>query len=164
MKAWFQRLVVLALLAALGFWVWRTWFPNPERIIRRELTEMAQLASFGPKDGSLAVLINPDKLANLCTPDVRVKVSNFGYSQTLSGRDDVRNAAAAVRTSFTSLSLKFPDLRVRLAADEQSAVVDATANGRAGDHNLQLLELRFTMRKVNGDWLVAAVETTSTLQ
>lgn len=164
MKSWFSRLLLLGILVAVCIWAWRTVFPNPERIIRRQLTVLAQAASFGPKDGPLALLINPDKIAGLCTPDVRVKVSGFGYSQTLSGRDDVRKAAAVVRTSFSSLSLKFPDLRVRLAPDQESAIVYATANGHAGEHDLQLIELRFTMRRVDGEWLIAEVDTDSTLQ
>ena len=164
MKGWLWRLLWLAILAAAGLWLWRTFFPDPERVIRRELVELAQAASFGPKDGLLAVAMKVDKIASRCAPDVRVRVGGFGYSQILNGRDDVRQAVAIAHTSFTSLTLRFPDLHVRLAPDKQSATVDATANGRAGDHDLQLIELRFTMRKVDGEWLVAVVETESTLQ
>jgi len=164
MNRWFVRLLVAGLVAALGIWGWRILFPNPEAVIRAQLTELAKAASFGPKDGPLAMLVNPDKIAGLCTADIRVNVTGLGYSQTLSGRDDVRKAATVVRTTFTSLSLKFPDIRVQLDPDQQSAVVYTTANGRAsGDRDLQLVELRFTMRKVGGEWLIAAVEPASTL-
>jgi hypothetical protein len=109
--------------------------------------------------------VNPGKVASLCAPDVSVKVSSFGYSQTLSGRDDVRKAATLIRSSFTSLSIKFPDVLVRLAPDQQSANVEATLRGRGSDgRDLQFVELRFTFRKIEGQWLIASAETTSTLQ
>ena len=165
MRKWLFRLFLLGIVVAVGLWAWRTFFPDPERIIRRQLTQLAEAASFGPKDGPLALLVNPDKIASLCTPDVQVKVSGSGYSHTLHGRDDIRKAAAAVRTSFTSLSLKFPDIRVRLAPDHESAVVYANANGRvSGERDLELVELCFSFRKVGGDWLIASVEPASTFQ
>jgi len=164
MSRWLLRLLLVGLATALGIWIWRSLFPNPESVIRARLTELAQAASFGPKDGPLALLLNPDKIVGLCTADVQVRVGSFGYSQTLNGREDIRKAATAVRTSFTSLSLKFPDIRVQLEADRESAVVYATANGRvSGDRELQLIELRFIMRKIGSEWLIASVETASAL-
>ena len=150
---------------AAGAWGWRAWSPAPETLIRRRLVELAEAVSFSPKDGPLALLVNPGKVASLCAPDVRVQVSSFGYSQTLSGREDVRKAATLIRSSFTSLSLRFPDVLVRLAPDQQSAIVEATLRGRGSNgRDLQFLELRFTFRKINGEWLIASAETASTLQ
>lgn len=163
MKRWLTRLVVISLLAAAGIWAWRTLFPNPERLIRRQLSELAQAASFGPKDGPLALLVNPDKIAELCTPDVFIKVNDFGYTQSLKGREDVRKAALAMRTTLTSLTVRFPDIRVQLDPDRQSATVYVTANGQASGERVQLVELRFTMRQTGRDWLIAGVETISTL-
>jgi hypothetical protein len=165
MRPWLLRLIVLGGLVAAGLWGWRAWFPAPEKVIRRRLVELAEAVSFGPKDGPLALLFNPDKVASLCAPDVRVNVSNFGYSEALSGRDDVRKAAALIRSSFTSLTVTFPDVLVRLAPDQQSAIVEATLRGRGSNgRDLQFVELRFAMRKIDGEWLIATAETASTLQ
>ena len=163
MKRWITRLVVLGSLAAACLWAWRLLFPNPERLIRRQLSELAQAASFGPKDGPLALLVNPDKIAGLCTVDVFIKVDDFGYTQTLRGRDEVRKAFTAVRTTLTSLTVRFPDIRVQLGPDHESATVYVTANGQVSGERVQLLELRFTMRRTGRDWLIGGVETISTL-
>jgi len=165
MKKWLPRLVALGVLAALGVWGWRAWFPDPEKLIRRRLDELAEAVSFGPRDGPLALLTNPGKVASFCAQDVRVNVTNFGYSQTLNGREDVQRAAAMARSAYTSLNIKFPDILVRLASDKQSAVVETTLRGQAsGVRDLQMLELRFTMRHIDGEWLIAAVDTASALQ
>ena len=48
------RLILLALLIAVGFWVWNILFPNPQKIIRHRLNKLAQLASFAPNEGNFS--------------------------------------------------------------------------------------------------------------
>ena len=48
------RLVVVAALAALGYWLWVVCFPSPEAILHKRLTKVAELVSFTSKEGQIA--------------------------------------------------------------------------------------------------------------
>jgi hypothetical protein len=164
MKRWVLRSAVLAGLLALGIWAWQAWFPSPEKVIRRRLGELAQLASFTPSEGPLAKVLNPQKLANCFTPDATVKIEGLGYSRTFNGREQLRDAAMAARTLLPSLKVEFPDISVAVGADARSAVVNLTLRGRIPSERDSLLyELKVIFEKTGDDWVIRQVETVRTL-
>jgi hypothetical protein len=164
MSKWPLRVAFLALFAGVGIWAWHAWFPSPEQVIRRRLAEMARLASFGPNEGPLAKMMNAEKLAGCFSEDVQVQVDFGGYPQSFSGRQTLREAALRARSMVTSLQLEFPDIIMSLGQDRQSAVIDLAAKGViSGEAEPQVHELKFTMKRVGGDWLITRVETVKTL-
>lgn len=164
MKNWLFRLLLLGGLAVAGIWLWRAWFPNPEKAIRRRLAELAQAASFGPNEGALAKAINCDKLADFFTGDAQVKVDVGGYAQTFNGRESLRSAALSARTTLTSLKVDFPDINITLGQDKQSAQVELTALGKvAGERDPQVYVFKFMLKRIGGDWLIRRAETVKTL-
>jgi hypothetical protein len=61
--------------------------------------------------------------------------------------------------------VSFPDVTVRVNADQASAVADATLQARvAGESDLIVQEVRFTLRKSDDEWLIVKVETVRTLK
>src|SRR5580704_9518407 len=104
------RLVLLAALIALGVWLWTVFFPPPEKIIRRELREVAACVSFAPDEGALARVANVEKLAGYFAPDVKIHFDTMDTGQhSLEGRDEVAQAAYAARSQLTALQVKFQD-------------------------------------------------------
>jgi hypothetical protein len=82
----------------------------------------------------------------------------------LSGRDEIREAAAGAFTSLTTLNVQFLDVTVRLAADKLTADVSCAAKVNAGDSkDFGVQEMHFQLKKVEGDWLITKVETVKTL-
>ena len=37
MKEWFKRIILLAVLVAVGYWSWTLFFPSPAKAIRKQL-------------------------------------------------------------------------------------------------------------------------------
>src|SRR2546428_170424 len=138
MKNWPSRIILIAALGAVGFWLWRALFPSPEHVIRKRLGELAQTASFSSNQAPLAKLGNSQKLAGFFTADVEVKVDVPGRSQqNLSGRDELLQAALGARAAPNGLSLEFVDINVVVAPDKKSATVNLTAKGRVqGERDL----------------------------
>ena len=163
MKLFVRLLLLLALLATV-FWAWRTFFPNPERIIRQRFQAIAKTASFG-RESELAKLDNSSRLAAFCTEDVFITVDVPGAAaRTINGRQEVLQTAMGARTLLSGLSVEFIDVNVDLAPDKSSATVNLTAKGRIpGDRDLMVQELKFSLTKTKGDWLVKRVETVKTL-
>jgi len=164
MKEWTVRILLLGLLAAVGFWAWRTLVPNPEKVIRNRLGELAKAASFSSNQGLMTTAWNASSLAEFFTPDVEVTVDVPGSQHTFNGRDELLQAYMSARKVVQSLSIKFPDIKVTVAPDKVSAVVYLTAEARvAGERDFFLQELRLQLILVKRDWLVTRVETVKTL-
>ena len=163
MKEWSIRAILVAALIALGIWSWGVFFPSPEKVIRKRLGELAKAASFSSKEGLLATAWNASMLADFFTEDVEITVEVPGTQHTISGRTGLLEAAAAARSAVSRLSIEFPDIKVTLAPDRTSAVVNLTARGKvSGERDSYLQELRMRMVKVKRDWLINQVETVKT--
>ncbi len=164
MKEWFIRAILVVALVAVGIWSWGVLFPSPEKIIRKRLDELARTASFSSKEGLVAKAWNASMLADFFTEDVQVTVEVPGAQHTISGRAELLEAAAGARSTVGSLSIEFPDIKVTLAPDRTSAVVNLTARGKIpGERDFYLQELRLRMIKIKRDWLINQVETVKTL-
>lgn len=160
----YTRILVLAALAGLVFWSWRTLFPNPERIIRSRLDKLAKAASFSPSDGAFSKLSYAHNLAGFCTTNVEITVNGPGHEEhSLNGWGELLHTAAAVRATWRGLDAKFVDINISLAPDKQSATVNLTAEAKvAGEQSLDAQELKFTLQKVDGKWLIRRIETVKT--
>jgi hypothetical protein len=159
------RVVLLAALAAAAFWLWTVLFPSPEKIIRRQLGKVAQRASFAANETALARLADAESLAGCFSTNVEINLDVPGRLQhTILGRDEITQTAMAARSNVSSLSVKFLDVAVTVAPNKQSAMADFTVEVRvAGDPDLIVQEMKFTLQKIGGQWLITRVETVRTL-
>ena len=162
---WIVRLVVVLLLLALSFWVWKYFFPTPEIAIRRQLMDVARLASFSPRDSAIAKTLAVKNLMDSCTDDIEISVDIQGWQRaTFTGKQDLQQSALVVRHQLSSLSVEFLDINVSLAPNKQTAIVNLTAKIRVpGEKDFFPQELKFTMKKVDGKWLIRKIETVRTL-
>lgn len=160
-----SRLFLLAVVVVLGAWAWMALHPSPERRIRRQLEGIARAASFGPNQGNLAKLAGAQSLADFFSTNVEVHIDVPGHAgQRLVGREEIQQAALASRASVQSLTVTFPDITVIVNADQESAVADLTLQARvAGEQEMIVQEMKVTLRKINGQWLIIKVETVRTL-
>jgi hypothetical protein len=166
MKTWLIRFVLLVAIAAVGYWLVTILFPNPERVIRKRFGEVAKLASFSGNEAPLAKLMNSQKLAGYFSPDVELMIDvPGGHEHTISGRQELMQAAAAARNTLSALQVDFPDVVVTLGPDRASAVVNLTATAKVpGDRDFFVQEMKCQLQKQSGDWLITRLETIKTLQ
>jgi hypothetical protein len=160
-----SRIVPVVVLLALGIWGWRVFFPNPEQVVRKRLTQLARAASFSSGEAPMARLWNAQALGDFFTADVEIKVDVPGTPAfNLSGRDNLVERALGARSALTSLRVEFPDISVTIGPDQVSAMAYVTAKAKAsGEGDPYLQELKFTFQKVGRDWLIRKVETVKTL-
>jgi hypothetical protein len=158
------RLVLLAVVLAGGVWLWTLLFPGPEKVIRQRLAEIARLASFNANENPLAALGGAQKLAGFCRPGLDVKLAApANVEHTFETREEIAQSVLAARgTSGGTLKVEFVDVLLTLAPDQQSAVADLTARMQPASGDLNVQEIKFTLQKVDGQWLVARVETIRT--
>ncbi|MGA2800780.1 MAG: hypothetical protein ABSE97_00175 [Verrucomicrobiota bacterium] len=159
------RIVLVAALLALGVWMWTMLFPSPEKVICKRLTELARTVSFSPNEGNLARLAGAQNLAFFFSTNVEVTLDVPGRVQHhLLGRSEITQAALGAQSAVSGLDVKFPDINITIAPDKQSAVADLTVEVRvSGQQDLIVQEMKFTLQKTDGEWLVTRIETVRTL-
>jgi hypothetical protein len=160
------RYFPLAVVVALGAWAWVALHPTPERLIRRRLEALARAASFGPNQGYLAKLAGAERVADFCATNIDINIDVPDRQEhRLAGREEIQQAALALRASARALTVTFPDVTVLVSADQQSAVADLTLQAQlAGEHDMIVQEVKVTLQKINGQWLLVKVETVRTLR
>jgi len=158
------RFILLAALVALGAWLWFVLFPSPEKVIRQRLTELARTASFSSNESDLARLAAARSLAGFFSTNVEMNVDLPRFAQRSSlDRDEITQIALAASSKAGGLKVKFPDINVTVASDKQSAVADLTVEvDVSGEPDRIVQEMKFTLQKIDGRWLISRVETVRT--
>jgi hypothetical protein len=159
------RIVLVVALAALGIWLWTVLFPNPEKVIRQRLTELARTASSSSGESDLARLAAARSLAGFFSTNVEFQVELPELARySIMDRDEIMQAALMARSRAGGLKVKFPDINETVAPDKQSAVADLTVEANiSGERDPLVQEMKFTLQKIDGQWLITRVETVRTL-
>jgi len=161
---WAFRGALAIIIIAAGVWIWLTFFPGPEQAIRKRLAEVAQLASFAGNEGQLAKVANAQKLTTFFTPDIEISVDVPELRQKFTGQDDLLKAAMGVRSVLSSLNLELLDINITFAPGKTSAIANLTLKVRAnGERDFTPQEVKFTLKKIKGEWLIRQAETVRTL-
>jgi len=155
------RILLIAALAALGFWLWTVFFPGPERIIRKQLAGLAADISFSQSQSDLVKIAHAQSVAGFFADNVVMNITIPGHDmQTTMGHDEITQAVLTSRQAATGIDLKFPDVNITVAPDKNSATADVTVDATvSGERNAVLQEMKFTFEKTDGKWLIDQVET-----
>jgi nitrogen fixation/metabolism regulation signal transduction histidine kinase len=160
-----QRLLRWVVAAAIIGGAWYYFNPSPERLVRKQLQGVARAATFAPGEGTISKLAGASRLAGFFSTNVEININlPEEHERRMVGRDDIQQAALAALASGQSLKVTFPDITIIVSADRQSAVADLTLLARYSGSSDQIAqEMKFTLRKIDGDWLIVKVETVRTL-
>jgi hypothetical protein len=159
------RILLFAALAALGIWLWLVLFPSPEKVIRQRLTELARTVSFSSNEGDLTRLAAARNVAGFFSTNVELNVElpELGRRNSMD-REEITRFALLARSRAGGVQVKFPDLNITVAPGKRSAVVDLTVTAAIGGEPDSIVqEMKFTLHKIGGQWLITSVETVRTL-
>jgi hypothetical protein len=160
------RAVLLLGLIAVGIWVWTVMFPSPQKVIRNRLLKMAQLASFSAGEGNISRVAAIQRLGTYFTDEIEVVMDVPGIgTHTFNRREEVTQAAMSAKSVVNSVQADFIDIEIDLAPSKQVANANLTLRATVnGQKDFVIQELKFSLKKVNGDWLVNKIQTVKTLK
>jgi hypothetical protein len=159
------RFILFAALMALGVWLWFILFPSPEKVTRKRLVELARTASSLSGESDLARLAAARRVAGFFSANVELNVElpELGQRNSMD-REEITQAALMARSRAGGVQVKFPDINIAVAPDKQSAVADLTVQANvSGERNPFVQQMKFTLKKIDGQWLITRVETVHTL-
>ena len=126
-----SRILLVAVVAAAGVWIWLTFFPSPEKAIRNRLKDLADTISFARGEGNISKITHMQKFPDFFTPDVVVSADIRGYAPiTIDGRDELVQRLQAARQFGPGVQVELLDINVTLSADKQSAVANLTGKAQ----------------------------------
>ena len=117
------RLVFLAVLGGLGFWLWIILFPSPEKAVLKKIASLAATATFSTDASNLTRAGKVNRVVGMFTSDAQIilNASSPG-GHTFSGSDEIRAAALGGFGSLPSLKVEFLDATAKVSpAPETSA-------------------------------------------
>jgi hypothetical protein len=160
------RIIVLAILGAMGFWLWTVLFPGPEKIVLKKMAALASTATFSSDASNITRAGKASSVVSMFSTDAQIVFSASGSElRTISGREEIRELALAGFGGLPSLDAGFLDASAKVGADKQSAEVSCTAKIQlGGQKDYWVQEMRFQFKKIEGDWLITRAETVKTLQ
>ena len=160
------RLVLLAVVLVGGYFLWQALFPGPKRVIRHQLTKLAQLASYTAGEGDLAKMLAAERISGFFADRVEL-VLNIPGAESLQfdNRTELKQAVVQMRKTVRGFDAKFLDLDIEVTPGSQAAIVKLTLEAKAGrDSELIEQELQFNLKKVDGQWLIHRIQTVKTLR
>ena len=161
-----SRLILGVVGIAVAFWLWTVLFPSPQRVIQKRLNQLAKTATFDPKEGAISKAIKIDKLGGFFASQIELKVNIPGlHPDAITTREELKQAAMAAVSAARGITTEFVDIKIELNPDKQGAYVDLTLNGKAGGEADPIVQqLKFHLKKIDGEWLITRVQTTSPLR
>src|SRR5262245_53328046 len=159
------RILLLAAAIGAGVWIWLTFFPGPEKVIRSRLLDLAKTLSFQKGEGNISKIAHMQRFSDFFTPDVVVSADIRGYAPiTIDGRDELVQRLQAARQFGPGVQVELLDINVTLSPDKQSAVANLTGKATiSGERDFSVHEFNFMLKKVDGKWLIYRIETVKTL-
>jgi hypothetical protein len=160
------RLGVLAVVAALGCWLWTVLFPSPEKIVLKKVSTLAAAATFSVDASNLSRAGKASSVVGMFASDAEIVLDIAGVvTRTLSGREEIREVTLGAFANLPSLKAEFLDATAKVSADKKSAEVSCTAKLQAGNQkDFGIQELRFRFKLIENNWLITRLETVKTLQ
>lgn len=160
------RVIVYAALVGTGIWLWWYFHPSPQEAIRRQLAQLAVTASYKGSEGLVTRAAAAQKLAGFFAKQVYMNIEPNGIFDEETGRQEIAERVFHFRSlaDIHSLEVKILDPVITMGADNRSAIVELTVNAEtAGERHLIVQEMKFTMKKVEREWLIIRAETVRTL-
>jgi hypothetical protein len=151
---------------AVAFWLWTVLFPSPQRVIQKRLNQLASTATFEPKEGLVSRALKVDKLGSFFADKIELNVNVPGlHPDSVTTREDLKDAAKVAAGTARGLSIEFIDMKIELNPDKEAAYVDLTLNGKvSGESDPIVQQLKFNLKKIDGEWLITKVQTIKTLR
>ena len=73
--------MLLAVAAALGFWLWTVLFPSPEKIVLKKISSLAATATVSASDGNITRATKVSNLIGYFSTDAEITVDMPGRRQ-----------------------------------------------------------------------------------
>lgn len=155
-----KYLICLLLIAGAAYYVKGLLYPSDTDLILKDLRQLEQLVTFSEQDSTIYRAARVPSIVSHFTQDIKIRVD--GAATIVNGREEFREKLQGVvgLTRGKLFDLRLQGAEIKLGANNESAeVVLGAVVDLENERPFVAQEWMMTMRKVDGDWKIAAVET-----
>jgi hypothetical protein len=173
-RSWVSGTVTVVIILGLVFGY--RWWASDERVIRKQMSQIAQSLTIAPNEGALGPVTRLGMLRKVLAPDIRVsgrRLSGGDASapqpepEEIVGRDTVLALASRWLPAAGGVTVEFVDVQITVAQGRATAQVYGTAKvtsrGVSGQPTVDAIELTAGFTNADGTWLVSWVRPEDTL-
>ena len=160
------RILLPLIVIGAGVWLWLYLNPPPEEAIRRRLAQLSKSASFESRESFLARSAAAQEVASFFAAEVSMNIEPRGLFPDQLQRAEIAQQVGFLRSNpeIHSFKLSILDPIITVGTDQKSAMVELTINvATEGERHMIVQEMKFTMRKVEDDWVICRLDTVRTL-
>lgn len=146
------KLLLAAALAAAVLWFL---FPPAERVIRKNLLNLAEAISTNP-GGNIKRVANANRILGFFAPDVVIHLDGYGRAlERIEGRDELTQLLMAGRQAARGARVEFYDIQIALepVGDAATARLAALVT-LEGETDPLAQEFTVRLRKMDRAWLI----------
>lgn len=155
---WIKPILTFAILAGVGFWIWTLAFPSAEKQIRSALDKLAKSASFTAAEKPLSRLAAINVIPTFFHTNAVLQIRNGGFNRNLTGKNEIREAAAGARTIAQSLNVQLTDPQIKLISPGEATVTVTATVYLDNETTPQLQILRLAMVRLDRKWLIKRLD------
>jgi hypothetical protein len=152
-----KALVIAILIAGIGYWSWGILFPSAEKQIKETLQRLAEVSSFGSNEKSLSRLGAINAVPRFFVTNAVVRIAG-GFSRSLDGREEIREAVAGSRAVAQSLKIALTDPQVTIVGPREAKVLVTATVYVDSEPTPQLQILELTMEREKRKWLIKRID------
>ena len=153
------QFVVVAIVAAAGYFIW-TWLnPTPEKAIRKQMEKLAETLVGKPGEGNIARVAGINKTLGFFAPDIYINGEGIAQvNSSIQGHTELQQALFAARSRLDG-AITFHDVHVIVEPSATNARVNFRAVARlAGQNEPYSQDLKAQFVKIKRDWLISRID------
>jgi len=160
-----RRFFVVAALGGVALAILNGWWPSDDKRILRLLTSLAREASAPAQGRTLSDLAGANRVADHFAPEFQINVHVPGEADvSISDRAELVQAVLAAKSRQRDLQIELLDPQT-IDLGPASAVIEATARVQvSGEREPYVIEIRFTLVRIEARWRVRQIENVQTFE
>jgi hypothetical protein len=162
-----KNIVITVLMLMLGVAATHYLFQNEEKRVRKQFRVLSKLVSKDQDEDNFTMARKARDIAALFAENCQIEshISAFSGRYT---RQEICGLAARARFYFSKLTVRFHDLGIDFPEKQTARVAvtgQASGTSKGGDPFIdEVLELRWTLKKLDDTWLFTTIEVVEVLE
>jgi hypothetical protein len=161
-----KYLIVALLIGIVGILAAFLYFPNEEKKVKKKFALLSEHTSKDPGENTFTMASKIKGITTLFGESCNFTVSDYSLSGSYT-REEISGIALRGRAHFSTLGLKFYDLKVSFPEKDLTQVnLTARLTGKSvyGEHVDETRELICLLKKVEKKWLFSSFEVVEVLK
>jgi hypothetical protein len=161
-----KKIIVIVLVIVAGVFAYKWLFESEEKKIKKRFDLLEERVSKTGEEARLETGLKTSQIKTMFTDPCLFEIPSENMSRKFKPQD-ISNAAMAVISRYSQVSLAFHDLQISLNTDTSArAIGTAQLSGvlQSGERVSDYHEIDFKLKKIDDEWFFSSVTVVEVLE